>query len=117
MARGGEPTGHKKVSEQGRSCEVLRGCSSGAESQENRPGEAGMEVVGGAQGRGPVPSSNAVREERTWEETGAAKQRGGVLRGAQLLMQARQFGELGLCAVGNRKPKNRSLVQGREVGR
>lgn len=46
------------------------------ESQENRPGEAGMEVVGGAQGRGPVPSSNALREERTWEETGAAKQRG-----------------------------------------
>lgn len=82
------------------------------ESQENRPGEVGMEVVGGAQGRGSVPSSNALREERTWEETGAAKQRG-VLRGAQLMVHARQFGELGLCAVGNRKAKSRSLVQGR----
>lgn len=46
-----------------------------------------------AQAGGAVPSSNALEEERTWQEAGAAKVEGGASRGSRL---TEQMGSLGV---------------------
>lgn len=73
--------------------------------QEQRAGESRLRCdwhmrTGGAQARGPVPSSNALREEGAWQEAGAAKAEGGVLRGPWAGDANRQLGEFGLHAGG-----------------
>lgn len=67
----------------------------------------------GDQAGGLVPSSNELREKKTWQGAEAARAEGEVLRGLHLMMQIWQMGKFRLCAVGNRQPRGQSLEKGR----